>query len=412
VDFGIARAAIRSSRTATGEIKGKLRYMPPEQITGQELDGRSDQFSLGVCFWEMCARRRLFKSEDPVGIFREITSAVVPKLAPHLGNFAPALDDIIGKMLAREPAGRYPRCRDVARDIDRYLSSFAEPIAEGEVAGFIKQISGSEIESIVQDLTPSRQNFLISYRKTSATESAKRVGKLARAKHALRGWRGAAVAAATVLLLTVAVGSLALQPWRSEPQPETAGDAATPPPAPDAATAIAEPPRAAKLSVATRPTGATVLAGPVVLGTTPIEIDTLAPGVTHTLSVEKRGYQPQEFSVALETGENKSVELTLTRQAGGGKGKSGSTAKPTEGRPAETSTELGALTLDTTPWTRVTIDNDPYGSTPVFKIKLAPGRHKLRLVNEQENIDVSKTVEIKSGQVSKLNYDLSKGKTD
>ena len=407
VDFGIARAAIRSTRTATGEIKGKLRYMPPEQITGQPVDGRSDQFSLGVVLWEMCARRRLFKSDDPVAIFREITSTTVPKLAKQVADFSPVLDDILAKMLARNPAERYPRCRDVARDLDRYLSAFSRSIGEPAVADFVKQISGSEIQSVVQDLTPSRSNFLISYRKSTTTETKTQAEHPGRGRRLLAGWRGGLAAAA---LLALVGGLVALQPWWQLQRTTTSSDAAAVVNALDAATAVVEPARAARLTITTEPSGATVLAGPIVLGTTPLDIDTLAPGVTHTLDVEKRGFQTQDVSVALVAGAARSVALTLTKQAATGKSKTTSSstrAAATKTPAAAASTELGALTLHTVPWTKVTIDNDPYGSTPIFKVKLAAGQHKVRLVNDQENIDVTKTIEIKPGQVSKFNYDLT-----
>ena len=59
LDFGIAKAADSSSRTATGVFKGKLRYMSPEQATKEPLDRRSDIFSMGIVLWQILARRRL-----------------------------------------------------------------------------------------------------------------------------------------------------------------------------------------------------------------------------------------------------------------------------------------------------------------------------------------------------------------
>ena len=61
VDFGIARAANLVSRTQTGQVKGKLSYMPPEQLLGTKVDWRADQFSLGVVFWELVTCDRLIK---------------------------------------------------------------------------------------------------------------------------------------------------------------------------------------------------------------------------------------------------------------------------------------------------------------------------------------------------------------
>ena len=72
VDFGIAKAANKSSRTQAGMVKGKLQYMSPEQVRGEQLDGRSDQFSLGIVIWEMCTGRRLFKADSEINTLQKI----------------------------------------------------------------------------------------------------------------------------------------------------------------------------------------------------------------------------------------------------------------------------------------------------------------------------------------------------
>src|SRR6185436_2415472 len=72
VDFGIAKAANRAVRTQTGFIKGKLAYMAPEQIRGEPLDGRTDQFALGVVFWEMLTGRRLFSADDDFRLLQSV----------------------------------------------------------------------------------------------------------------------------------------------------------------------------------------------------------------------------------------------------------------------------------------------------------------------------------------------------
>ena len=65
----------------------------------------------------------------------------------------------------------------------------------------------------------------------------------------------------------------------------------------------------------------------------------------------------------------------------------------------------GFLTLRTKPWTKVFIDGKPHGSTPLYRVELAPGKHTLHLENEQMDVDVKKKLVIKSGETTKL--DLS-----
>src|SRR2546428_7416732 len=60
IDFGIAKAAGKASKTQAGILKGKFGYMSPEQVRGLPLDGRSDIFAAGVVLYELCTGERLF----------------------------------------------------------------------------------------------------------------------------------------------------------------------------------------------------------------------------------------------------------------------------------------------------------------------------------------------------------------
>lgn len=64
LDFGIARAVGVLVRTDAGQVKGTVGYMSPEQVRGEALDARSDIYSLGICFWELCTGRRLVDSAE------------------------------------------------------------------------------------------------------------------------------------------------------------------------------------------------------------------------------------------------------------------------------------------------------------------------------------------------------------
>src|ERR1043165_4815958 len=108
VDFGIAKAANRSSRTATGLLKGKVQYMSPEQVSGQELDGRADQFALGVVLWEMVAGRKLFSGGTDLDVLRAVISAPIPKLTEIVPDVPAELERCVERMLARERNQRYP----------------------------------------------------------------------------------------------------------------------------------------------------------------------------------------------------------------------------------------------------------------------------------------------------------------
>ena len=154
VDFGIAKAANKASRTQAGMVKGKLQYMSPEQVRGEALDGRSDQFSLGVVLWEMCTGRRLFKADSEVNTLHKILQAPIPKLSQHVPGFPPELEATILRMLERDLDRRFRSLAEVAAELKAYLDRSSIANGESSVAAFVQQILGDDIDDKVRDLTP------------------------------------------------------------------------------------------------------------------------------------------------------------------------------------------------------------------------------------------------------------------
>ena len=116
-DFGIAKAAQRASRTASGVVKGKFAYMSPEQVNRQSADRRSDIFALGAVFYEVLTGRQLFAGETDLATIEAIRLARVP--SPRILNSAvsPRVEAILMRMLAREPKDRYAWASDVYDDL-------------------------------------------------------------------------------------------------------------------------------------------------------------------------------------------------------------------------------------------------------------------------------------------------------
>ena len=154
VDFGIAKAANKSSRTQAGMVKGKLQYMSPEQVRGEPLDGRSDQFSLGIVLWEMCTGRRLFKAENEINTLQKILQNPIPKPSQHVPGFPAELETVIMRMLERDVNRRYANLGDVATRLKEYLDRSAVQSGDVGVASFVQQILGKELDARIADLTP------------------------------------------------------------------------------------------------------------------------------------------------------------------------------------------------------------------------------------------------------------------
>jgi serine/threonine protein kinase len=120
-DFGIAKLST-SQFTQTGALMGTPSYMSPEQAMGKTLDGRSDIFSLGVIFYEMLTGEKPFSGTNPATIIYKILHE--DPVQPRKLNVTlhPAFDEIIRKMLAKDPEKRYQSCSQLIKDLKDYSS--------------------------------------------------------------------------------------------------------------------------------------------------------------------------------------------------------------------------------------------------------------------------------------------------
>jgi serine/threonine-protein kinase len=107
VDFGIAKAESRATRTRTGQVKGKTGYMSPEQILGEPLDRRTDVYAAGVVLWEALTGRRLFDAESDAATINLVLSGEIPGPST-LSDAPPALDAIVLRALRFAPEERHP----------------------------------------------------------------------------------------------------------------------------------------------------------------------------------------------------------------------------------------------------------------------------------------------------------------
>lgn len=138
VDFGVARSNQQDDQTKTGELKGKLAYMAPEQIREQGLDRRVDLWALGVVLWEVTVGKRLFRREgDADTLFAVLRDEIVPpsRLRP---GYPAALEAIVMKALSRTPGERFATALEMARALDAFITSTGLPAGTSEVADFLQ----------------------------------------------------------------------------------------------------------------------------------------------------------------------------------------------------------------------------------------------------------------------------------
>ena len=104
-DFGIAKASTHTSLFY--KVKGKIGYMSPEQARSEDLDHRSDLYSLAVCLYEVITGERLFVHAGLTTSAEEIYSQPVPSIAKKVPGLPPDLDAIMQRALAIDPDTRY-----------------------------------------------------------------------------------------------------------------------------------------------------------------------------------------------------------------------------------------------------------------------------------------------------------------
>ncbi len=117
VDFGIMKAAGKRSTTLTGQLRGKLPYMSPEQARGQPIDRRTDLFALGAVLWELCTNERLFAGETDSEILTRVCDCQVPEITTLRNDLPPELVRVVQRSLAPDLERRYRDAHEMLRDV-------------------------------------------------------------------------------------------------------------------------------------------------------------------------------------------------------------------------------------------------------------------------------------------------------
>jgi TonB family protein len=143
-DFGIAKAASKSSQTQAGALKGKLQYMSPEQASGRPIDRRSDLFSLGTVLYEMLAREKLFSGDTDLSILEQVRTARIASPSAKNPDIPKRVDAIVLKALARNPEERYQNASDFQRDLESVLYSYSPAPGSADLAIYLHHLQAEE----------------------------------------------------------------------------------------------------------------------------------------------------------------------------------------------------------------------------------------------------------------------------
>ena len=148
LDFGVARAATNKVKTRVGILKGKIAYFSPEQSHGEPLDGRSDQFALGIVLWELLTGHRLFLAQTDVETLRRVRRGTIPPLRDQCPKASDLLVECLNKSLHPQLLSRFADGNAFATHLERCLS---------ELGG---RLQGSELATVLEPLRQGKRLYL------------------------------------------------------------------------------------------------------------------------------------------------------------------------------------------------------------------------------------------------------------
>jgi serine/threonine-protein kinase len=369
-DFGIAQVS-SASRTMAGMVMGSPKYMSPEQVVGQAVDGRSDIFSLGVVLYEMLTGKTPFVGDNISAIMYQILNEepIPPKAFNQ--NIPDSINYIILRALAKHPDARYQTAKEMGRDLRKYKT--LEIPAPGELAP-------PATAPMERRKTP-RENLgdatQVISRLSDGNEAADsaREGGPARTGQRWPLPRLALLAAIPILLAAFVL----LVITRNQPSEDSL---VAPDPAPQATTEPA-PQEAVP--------GANVQASGTVneVADKPQEAPAAEP-IAATQPKPKKPERPKPARAAAT--ESALAESKVINDA----------PKPV------LASGSAVIELAIAPWGEVFVDGVRQGVTPPLReLKLQPGKHTILIVN-QTFTPYSQTIELQANTTHKIKYKFTK----
>ena len=363
-DFGIAQMS-SASRTMSGMVMGSPKYMSPEQVVGQAVDGRSDIFSLAVVLYEMLTGKTPFSGDNISAIMYQILNdePIPPKAFNQ--SIPDSINHIVLKALAKHPDKRYQNAKDMARDLKRYktmeVPTNGEPLPSPDRMERRAMPRNSEI-----DATQIMPSALLQGSETTFTKSLT----------SRDGWwntqRFLLYAAIPAMIVTFAA-VVTLSKTRNVTTPTEIDQPAT---VASVAPNKPEPTASLQPGVAATP-----------LPTTELVIE--EPKKSSLLQAEEKA------AAAKEKARLKREKAKLPTNAS-----SNQLADKTK----TNATKPSSLTLAISPWGEVFVDGVRQGvSPPLRHLTLAPGKHTILIVNETFK-PYSQTIELAPDSTFKIKY--------
>ena len=329
LDFGIAKSITTANATEVGVIKGKVRYMAPEQVLGStHIDRRADVFAVGVLLWEAMTGRRLWEGSGDLEVMQTLVSGSIPDPEAAAPNVLPALAAICRKAIARDREQRYESAAAMRGDLEVAIHELGLQANARQVGRFVSDVFGklrSSVRKVVEgqlkkDAAPP-VNLVVSGDSDAVTTQSARLGEdiwatpsavtvIGSPMGASRQRRRQVIAATTGALLAVGtvVGSFAYFHHHHSGQPQTSASAASGVASAPVSDERVPPLRnAVHVRVEASPPSAALFLDDSRLGGNPFEGDLTSDGAVHTIRAEAHGYRSESRAVDL----TRPLELVL-----------------------------------------------------------------------------------------------------
>ena len=352
-DFGIAKSIVRQEKTVDGTLRGKLEYMAPEQARLSEVDHRADIFSLGCVLYEMIQGAPPFRGDNELETLERLRRGVM-EISPMELPTEELLVQVLVRALALRREDRYQKARELVGDLDLFIERQARPLGPEVLALWVKEVATAASPPAVNAVDLAVQRLL---------------------------------------------GQSVDEP---PPAPVATSVFASAPPA-------AEPPRAAAPGATAEPT-ARAPRKPLNL----VLLVVAALGSCGWLLWAYHHFTQEDrpTPVASVRPDARPSPALPARPPPGDLGSGptpappAGTDKPRRSKPRPRAT--GSITINSLPWSRVRLDGKAVGDTPVVRLRLTAGKHRLELLSPKGKVRKSLRIEVPVGRNKTYSFDLTK----
>lgn len=317
-DFGVAKAQGQLHRpTETGEVKGKLSYMAPEQLTSKNLDRRVDIFALGCVLYESTVGRRPFQGDGALSTLYQILEEAVTPPSVLVEGYPAGLERVVLRALEKDPANRYQTAEAMQKDLESWLIQNGSEIGERDIAQVVNEALEVTIERRKQEIQsaiarldlaearPSMEEVVVSGASQGRVDSSApgvASGPQEERRGSITGW-----VIGSLALVVTAFGLLLVATDRPGPKHDDA--ALKPAVGVEMHSASVVEPQVVRITVMTDPPGAMVRLDEGAAAEAPLQLDLPPEDRERQLDISAPGYHPKSERVVFDRARDIRVKL-------------------------------------------------------------------------------------------------------